>query len=211
MHDTARCLRYPSDSTQAAWERAQEATCGLPPARESAGLVRRGRAGPQPLRLLHPRPRLRGPDPRPRGSTLHTAALLLARAAQAITYLARVAHLLARVAQLLARAALSLARVDQPLARAAQLFARVAQPLARVARSSLSPGRSRAVPTSHWPWVSSRAACRHAGSPARIAIAVYVGAQWGGLGLARPEVDSRQHRVPYGSGAWWSRPILVRE
>jgi hypothetical protein len=31
--------------------------------------------------------------------------------------------------------------------------------------ASLSPGRRRAVPTSHWPWVSSRAARRRAGSP----------------------------------------------
>jgi hypothetical protein len=76
------------------------------------------------------------------------------------------------------------------------LLAPLAQLLARVARPTLTPGRRRAVPTSHWPWVSSRAACRRAESPARIAIAVYVGAQWGWLGLARPEADRRQHRVP---------------
>jgi hypothetical protein len=75
----------------------------------------------------------------------------------------------------------------------------------------LSPGRRRAVPTSHWPWVSSRAACRRAGSPARIATVVYIGVQWGGLGLARPEADSRQHRVPRGPGDRRSRPSLVRE
>jgi hypothetical protein len=108
-----------------------------------------------------------------------------------------------------------------PFAPAAQLFARVAQPFAPrpcgstlrpcgstlrpsplwlssspVWLASLSPGRRRAVTTSHWPWVSSRAARRRAGSPARIATAVYVGAQWGWLWLARPGVDRLQHRVP---------------
>jgi hypothetical protein len=37
MHDTARCLGYPSYSTRAARERAREATCGLPPARDWSG------------------------------------------------------------------------------------------------------------------------------------------------------------------------------
>jgi hypothetical protein len=53
----------------------------------------------------------------------------------------------------------------------------------------------------HWPWVSSRAARRRARSPARIATVVYVGVQWGGLGLARLGVDRRQHRVLCGSRA----------
>ncbi len=63
--------------------------------------------------------------------------------------------------------------------------------------TSLSPGWRRAVLTSQWPWVSGRAAPsrRRAGSPARIATAVYVGVQWGGLGLARLRVNRRQRRV----------------
>ena len=75
------------------------------------------------------------------------------------------------------------------------LLAPVAQLFARAARL-LSPGRRRAVLTSHWPWVSSRAARRRAGSQARIATAVYVGVQWGEPGLARLRVDRRQRRLP---------------
>ncbi len=74
----------------------------------------------------------------------------------------------------------------------------------------LNSGRRRAPPTSHWPWVSSRAACRRAGSPARIATAVLAGVQWGGLGLAPPFADRRQHRVSWGPGDRWSRPSPVR-
>jgi hypothetical protein len=74
----------------------------------------------------------------------------------------------------------------------------------------LSPGRRRAAPTSHWPWMSSRAACRRAGSPARIATVVLAWVQWGGLRLALPEVDRRQHRVSRGPGDRWSRPSPVR-
>ncbi len=40
MHDTARCLGYPSDSTRAARERARETTCGRPLRR--AGQARLG-------------------------------------------------------------------------------------------------------------------------------------------------------------------------
>jgi hypothetical protein len=46
----------------------------------------------------------------------------------------------------------------------------------------LNSGRRRALPTSHWSWVSSRAACRRAGSPARITTVVLAGVQWGGSG-----------------------------
>jgi hypothetical protein len=46
---------------------------------------------------------------------------------------------------------------------------------------------------------------------ARIATVVYIGVQWGGLGLARPGADRRQHRVPRGPGDRWIRPSLVRE
>jgi hypothetical protein len=74
----------------------------------------------------------------------------------------------------------------------------------------LNSGRRRAVPTSHWQWVSSRAACRRAGSPARIAIVVLACVQWGGLGLPLPESDRRQHRVSRGPGDRWSRPSPVR-
>jgi hypothetical protein len=59
----------------------------------------------------------------------------------------------------------------------------------------LSPGRRRALLTSNWPWAFSLAARWRAGSPARIATAIYVGVQWGGLGLALLRVDRRQRRV----------------
>jgi hypothetical protein len=65
----------------------------------------------------------------------------------------------------------------------AQLFA--AMPLAPVAQPSplrLNSGGRRASPTSHWSWVSSRAACRRAGSPARIATVVLVGCSGAGSG-----------------------------
>jgi len=60
-------------------------------------------------------------------------------------------------------------------------------PLAPVAQACLSllwldSGRRRASPTSHWSWVSSRAACRRAGSPARIATVVLVGCSGAGSG-----------------------------
>ena len=158
MHDTARCLGYPLDSTRAARERARAATCGLPPA-----WVWSGAAGS--------------------GHNLSCYCILA---------LASAAQLLARVARLFTIDALILARDAQPVT----YCARVAQLLASVASSSLTPGLRRAVPTSHWPWVSSWAACRRAGSQARIATVVYIGVQWGGLGLARPEADRRQRRVP---------------
>ncbi len=72
MHDTARCFGYPSDSTRAARERAREQRADT----ACAGLARRSRAGPHPLRLLQP-------------LALTPAALLLARAAQPFTYRAR--------------------------------------------------------------------------------------------------------------------------
>jgi hypothetical protein len=74
----------------------------------------------------------------------------------------------------------------------------------------LNSGRRRATPTSHWSWVTSRAARRGAGSPARIATVVLAGVQWGGLGLAPPDADRRQHRVSRGPGDSRSRPSHVR-
>ncbi len=97
MHNTARCLGYPSDSSRAARERAQdsEATC-------SRHLRWTGQERP--------------------------------------------------------------GWVPPPLAFAASLLALwlTSSPMWL---ASLSPGRRRALPTSHWPWVSSRAAYRRAGSP----------------------------------------------
>ncbi len=211
MHDTVRCLGYPSDSTRAARERAWEATCGLPPARVWSGAAGSGHnlsgycilALASAAKLLARVARL-----------FTTAALILARAAQPITYCARMAHLLARVA----RSSLTPGRRRAvPTSHWPWVSSRAARRrtatgcIADSAVYPLSPGRRRAVPTSHRPWVSSRAACRRAGLPARIATVVYVGVQWGGLGLARPEVDRRQHRVPRGPGDRWSRPSLVRE
>jgi hypothetical protein len=81
MHDTARCLGYPSDSTCAARERAREATCGHHP--RWTGLAQPGRAAPTPaiatttpLPLASSSPArpdssLRGSAPRPCGSTHH--------------------------------------------------------------------------------------------------------------------------------------------
>ena len=74
----------------------------------------------------------------------------------------------------------------------------------------LNSGRRRAPPTSHWSWVSSRAAYRRARSSARIATVVLAGVQWGGLGLASPDADRRQHRVSRGPGDTRSRPSHVR-
>ncbi len=74
----------------------------------------------------------------------------------------------------------------------------------------LNSGRRRAPPTSHWSWVSSRAAGRGAGSPARIATVVLTGVQWGGLGLALPGADRRLHRASRGPGDARSRPSHVR-
>ena len=73
MHDTARCLGYPSDSTRAARERAQETTSGSHLDRDGqAGWAGRHLVRP-PLHLLSP-PRLnsrhRGSSLRPCGSTL---------------------------------------------------------------------------------------------------------------------------------------------
>jgi hypothetical protein len=79
--------------------------------------------------------------------------------------------------------------------------------LRRLSPLWLNSGRRRAVPTSHWPWVSSQAACRRAGSPARFATAAHAGVQWGGLGLARPDADCRQHRVSRGPSDRWSRAL----
>ena len=136
MHETARCIGYPSDSTRAARERGRGAACGH---------------------------RLRRPGPvRPAGPPSPPS------------------HPLAPVAQ----ACLSL------------LW--------------LNSGRRRASPTSHWSWVSSRAACRRAGSPARITTVVLAGVQWGWLGLALPEADRRQHHVSRGPGDRWSQPSPVR-
>jgi hypothetical protein len=47
MHDTARCLGYPSDSSRAAQERARETSCGRLPRR--AGQARPGRTLPPPV------------------------------------------------------------------------------------------------------------------------------------------------------------------
>ena len=57
-------------------------------------------------------------------------------------------------------------------------------PVAQVSRSPLwlYSGRRRAVPNCHWSWVSSRAACWCAGSPARIATVVLVGCSGAGSG-----------------------------
>ncbi len=87
---------------------------------------------------------------------------------------------------------------------------RVGSPTAPCTLSHLA-GVGQCPLAAHWQWVSSRVACRRAGSPARIATVVYIGVQWGGLGLARPGADRRQHRVPWGPGDRWSRPSLVRE
>ena len=87
MHDTARCLGYPSDSTRAARERAREATCGLPPARVWSGHNLSGYcilALASAAQLLARVARLFTID-----------ALILARDAQPVTYCARVAQLLA--------------------------------------------------------------------------------------------------------------------
>ncbi len=78
MHDTARCLGYPSDSTRAAREWARETTCGRPAAPLLAPV-----AQPSPPRLDSPPQWL---NSRPRGSTLPP--------------LAPVAQLFAPVAQL---------------------------------------------------------------------------------------------------------------
>jgi hypothetical protein len=94
-----------------------------------------------------------------------------------------------------------------PLAPVAQLHA--AMPLAPVAQLwPASP--SRAPPTSQGSWVSSRAACRRAGSPARIATVVLAGVQWGGLGLAPQVVVRRLHCASRGPGDGRSRPSHVR-
>jgi hypothetical protein len=211
MHDTARCLGYPSDSTRAARERAREAPCGLPPARVWPGAVGSGhnlsgyciRALASAAQLLARVARLFTID-----------ALILARDARPVTYCARVAQLLARVA----RSSLTPGRRRAvPTSHWPWVSSRAARRrtatgwIADSAVYPLSRGRRRAVPTSHWPWVSSPAACRRAGSLARIATVVYIGVQWGGLGLALPEADRRQHRVPRGPGDRWSRPSLVRE
>ncbi len=135
MHDTARCLGYPSDSSRAARDAAGAGSGDI--LRPPSAPGRPGAAG-----LDTASSGLCGLAPRPRGLPLRPCG--------------------------------------SPL---------------------LSPGWRRAVPTSHWPWVSSRAARRRAGSPARIATALYVGVQWGGLGLARLRVDRRQRRVLWGSGA----------
>jgi hypothetical protein len=74
----------------------------------------------------------------------------------------------------------------------------------------LNSGRRRALPTSHWSWVPSRAACWRAGSPARIATVVLAGVQWGGLGLAPLVADRRQHRASRGPSDARSRPSHVR-
>ena len=108
VHETARCIGYPSDSTRAARERGRGAACGH--------------------RLRRPGPvRPAGPPPPP------------------------------------------------------------SPPLAPVAQACLSPlwlnsVRRRASPTSHWPWVSSRAAYRRARSPARIATVVLAGCSGAGSG-----------------------------
>jgi hypothetical protein len=126
MHNTARCLGYPSDSTRVARERAREATCGYhlrwtgqaQPGWATPSLV--VAASPSPPRLSSS-PVWLNPSP--------TAPLWLNSSP---VWLALLSH------------------------------------LAGVGQCSLL--------TSHWPWGSSRAARRRAGSPARIATAVYVGA-----------------------------------
>jgi hypothetical protein len=104
MHDTARCLGYPSDSSRAARERARETSweaCAASPfARVACSFLR-----PSPVWLTS----LTWPDRA--ASTLACAASLLARVAYlfastlacAASLLARAAYLFARVAHLAPR------------------------------------------------------------------------------------------------------------
>ncbi len=226
MHETARCFGYPSDSTRAARERAREATCGH--CLRWSGQAQSGRASlnqasastPSPLRprlsplwlnssprglplapvaqlwpstkLQHPRPHPCGLASRPCGSTLRRVACL--------------SPLWLNSGR---RRAVPTSHWPWVSSRAARRRTATGW-IADSAVYPLSPGRRRAVPTSHLPWVSSRAAGRRARSPARIATVVYIGVQWGGLGLALPEADRRPHRVSRGPGDRWSRPSPLR-
>jgi hypothetical protein len=187
MHDTARCLGYPSDSSRAAREWAQETSCG----RHRCGPVRPGWV---------------------RRCALHLRSLPVR-----LTYWPVLLHSLpVRRASLFwsASALPTPGRLTVGVTVAG--WSGPAGPGAAPSTSTpglcglqsglscftlcpygvpLSSGRRRALPTSHWPWAVCRAARRRAGSPARITTVVFAGVQWGALGLARLRVDRRQRRT----------------
>jgi hypothetical protein len=76
-----------------------------------------------------------------------------------------------------ARAAISTDLASRPCGSSLTLA-----PVAQPSPLWLYSGRRRAVPNCHWSWVSSRAACWCAGSPARIATVVLVGCSGAGSG-----------------------------
>jgi hypothetical protein len=93
-----------------------------------------------------------------------------------------------------ARAAISTDLASRPCGSSLTLA-----PVAQPSPLWLYSGRRRAVPNCHWSWVSSRAACWCAGSPARIATVVLVGCA---VGRARAGAAVRRSpSAPCISGA----------
>ena len=228
MHDTARCLGYPSDSTRAARERARETISGSH--LDRAGQARMGwtlppqaPAAPQLAPVAHLSPPWL--NSRPRGSTLAPVAH---HRLSSLPWLSSPPLWLNSLTSGRRR---RLATSHWPWAyslgcsRACQIKPdRIATVvvigvqwgglgLARFAGGlptrSLSPGRRRRSATSHWPWAYSLGCSRACQIKLdRIVTAVVIGVQWGGLGLAR-FAGGLRHGAMFTSTAPTTGYILV--
>jgi hypothetical protein len=189
MHDTARCLGYPSDSSWVARQRAREAVRGRWPAHWRQPPQPRRHSSTSRRRHLRHRPRspmrLGAVPPAPGRSGSAGSDTLLRHRPPAPSRgrgRCRCSH----------RGATRIRCGSGSLLHRSFLW--------------LASG----LPTSHWPWAVCRAARRRAGSPARIATVVPAGVQWGGLGMALSRLDRRQRRSVGGPAPVCRAPLVSR-